>query len=771
MTKPVYLQGWGAGSTQINVLQSQTTALQTWREKVNTLVNCAPAQIALLPGQTNSLPSAAGPCGREVGTGLFGTEEGPGVLVATRPGLFSNTQPGRIDGFSMTGSSMSAGIVVNGYARFLQISNNQVQNNQGPFGGGIRLGHPNISVANVYVGAQNDHVNIHHNHIIQNGSIFGQLAPGAGMALYTGSDDYRIAENYVCGNFSQGDGAGIAHYGLSPNGQISNNQILFNQGFDQTPGGGGSGGGILISGVPQPVGNAIVQTQGSGSVTITANVIQGNHAGSGDGGGVMLRNVNGQDVLASPTNNSTWYEIRLFNNSIVNNVAGLAGGGIALQDAAKVAIINNTIAHNDSTATAGAAFTPGNPNQSNPQPAGIVSSRYTSALCQALGLGTSCTLFSNPVLDNNIVLNNRSLFWQVNTTTGIGQLVFSATDDLAVLPRPTTDRLNPLFSLLTTGNTGYAASNFLVADSTTVFANAYFNAPPAFGAIQPNGTFLQPEITTGLQAAPALDEGGNYIDVHYGPLSPVGDYHLSGTSPAIDRGSNAYLTTYPLLAADIDNQLRPTDGDGNGSAISDTGADEKIGTTAPPPTTGPVAAYALNEGVGVTTADASGNGHTGTLLNGPTWTAGQYGQAVTFDGVNDAIETGYAANLPAWTVEAWVRSPAAPSGAVPSGPVHREKNYQFNWNHPNPTFRGAAALEVGGVWYAASFGALQANTWYHLAATYDGENLRAYRNGVLITDNAAPAGPPTGEAAALTPRSPCRGGAVFRGHSGRGAHL
>jgi hypothetical protein len=742
MTKPVYLQGWGAGSTQINVLQSLTNALQTWREKVNTLVNCAPVQITLLPGQTNNLPSASGPCGREVGTGLFGTEEGAGVLVATRPGVFSNVLPGRIDGFSMIGTSMSAGIMVNGYARFLQISNNQVQNNQGPFGGGIRLGHPNITVANVYVSAQNDHVNIHHNHIIQNGSMFGQLGPGAGVSLYTGSDDYRIAENYVCGNFSQGDGAGIAHYGLSPNGLITNNQILFNQGFDQTPGGGGSGGGILISGAPQPVGNAIVQTPGSGSVTIVSNLIQGNNAGSGDGGGVMLRNVNGQDVLVSPTNNSTWYEIQMFNNSIVNNVAGLAGGGIALQDAAKVVIINNTIAHNDSTATAGAAFTPGNPNQSNPQPAGVVSNRHTGALCQAFGLGTSCTQFSNPVLANNIVLNNRSLFWQVNTTTGIGQLVFSAVDDLAVLPRPTTNRLDPRSSILTAGNTGYHSSNLLVADSTTVFANAYFNAPPAFGTIQPNGTFLQPEITTGLQAAPALDEGGNYIDVHYGPLSPVGNYHLVGTSPAIDQGSNAYLASYPLLAADIDGNVRPSDGDGNGTLITDSGADERTATgpVVPPLPAGLVAAYAFNEGAGTTVADATGLGHTGTVV-GATWTpSGRYGAGLVFNGTNARVTVPDAADLDLTTgvtLEAWVYPTTAGGGAwrtVITKDTAASGTYLLYAN----TDTNNAGMFVGSTFQQQTTGGptLAANSWTHLTGTYDGSTIRLYVNGVQVASRA-----------------------------------
>lgn len=54
-------------------------------------------------------------------------------------------------------------------------------------------------------------------------------------------------------------------------------------------------------------------------------------------------------------------------------------------------------------------------------------------------------------------------------------------------------------------------------------------------------------------------------------------------------------------------------------------------------------------------------------------------------------------------------------------------------------------MNVGGTWHAASYMPLSANTWYHLAATYDGSVFNAYRNGVLITSNPAPSGAPNAE--------------------------
>jgi hypothetical protein len=184
--------------------------------------------------------------------------------------------------------------------------------------------------------------------------------------------------------------------------------------------------------------------------------------------------------------------------------------------------------------------------------------------------------------------------------------------------------------------------------------------------------------------------------------------------------------------------------------------------TAAAPTNGLVVAYGFNATSGSTVADMSGNGRTGTI-SGASWTTGRYGNGLSFDGSNDSVGTTYATNLTRWTVSVWVRSAAAPSSAAASGPVHREKNFQINWNHPNAAFRGAAGVQVNGTWYAASFGTLAANTWYHLAATYDGETLRTYRNGSLVTSNTAPSGAAAAESATLKLGRHAAAAQYFRG--------
>ncbi len=161
--------------------------------------------------------------------------------------------------------------------------------------------------------------------------------------------------------------------------------------------------------------------------------------------------------------------------------------------------------------------------------------------------------------------------------------------------------------------------------------------------------------------------------------------------------------------------------------------------------------------------DSSGGGHDGILLGNPRRVEGTSGRGVQFDGVDDYIETGYAENLPEWTVCVWVHSPAAPAGGFGSGPVHREANYQLNWNHGNSRFRGAAGVRIGDTWHAASFGELFADTWYHLAATFDGTVLNAYVDGVLTTSNPEAQGVPFFEPGTLTFGKHARGEYFFAG--------
>ncbi len=565
MYKPVRLQGWGPYATVLNARKAPAEKLQQWRNKVASLLTAGAFE--LLPGQgAGFVPTDNEPV-------LLFDGEGAGITVLGSTTVRKRLQfrggehHARIDGVTITGGDHGGAIFVNGYASYLEISNNRLVANQGLFGGGIRIGHADLvsqdpTLGEIYTDAGNKRINIHNNQVVQNGSLAGA---GGGIALYTGASGYSVTSNFICGNFSQGHGGGIGHLGLSWLGRIADNKILFNQSFNQ--GVSVSGGGIYIGG---QVGLAGAVSPGSGHVTIDGNLIQGNQAGAGDGGGIRTERVNGEDIARHPAGINRWYRVNVMNNIMTNNVAGLAGGGISLQDSLMVKIINNTIAHNDSTATAGEAFLPGSPNQSTAQPAGIVSRANSLALSSLIYPSTALDqyrAFSNPTLVNNIIWQNRSFYWAIQPDqANPAQSIFgfvpnvgagdpAVYDDLAVLG--VTGSLNPLNSILT-DVTGYDPSNIPVDPA---FVASYFNGDRG-------QTILIPELTTSLAAAPAFDEGGNFIDVSFGPLSLTGDYHLSAGSPAIDAGDGAVPADFTDLAVDYDAQTRPA------GAGTDIGADE-----------------------------------------------------------------------------------------------------------------------------------------------------------------------------------------------------
>src|SRR2546427_440736 len=67
-----------------------------------------------------------------------------------------------------------------------------------------------------------------------------------------------------------------------------------------------------------------------------------------------------------------------------------------------------------------------------------------------------------------------------------------------------------------------------------------------------------------------------------------------------------------------------------------------------------IAYLKLDEGTGITAADASGNGNTGTLMNGAAWTAGTSLGAVALDGIDDYVRIPHAAALDAFPLTAAV---------------------------------------------------------------------------------------------------------------------
>ena len=476
--KRVRIQGSGAWSTIINAIHYPGDALQAWREKLAQLADPAcvlPADglpcIGLLPGQQDIDP-------------LFRAQEGPGFLVIPAMGRFAAgtaATRARIDGFTVRGADLGGGIFVNAWADNLRILNNRLINNLGTYGGGIRIGNPKLALvagAQQVVGpSPNPGLMVSYNHILQNGS----LNTGGGIALFAGASAYNVSFNNLCGNFSRFGGGGISHLGLSDGGVIERNDILFNEVFQGNEIGGG-GGGIEVAGEPDLAGGL---TEGAGDVTIRRTLVQGNLGGAADGGGIALRFVNGQDVAANPTQSNMWHLVNINNNIIVNNVTGLGGGAVSLQDAARSSISQNTMANNDSAAVAIDAFQAGPTNPTTAQVAGIVSRPHSALLAAVSGQAASVPA----PLSRNIIWHSRSYYWDA-----------AATPNLQPTPSPPAT-LGQYWDL----------SPGLVCTPNCVLSGG---TPP---------TFVSPYLNN-LFTAAAADEGGNFVQILFTPLGRTGNY-------------------------------------------------------------------------------------------------------------------------------------------------------------------------------------------------------------------------------------------------------
>ncbi len=429
------------------------------------------------------------------------------------PGIFGSSYKAKIDGFLITGgdqkgqntkansvpggivTTQGGGIFANAYASSLQITNNLIRSNGGAYGGGIRLGTP------FETGNKNNDIRIAYNRIIANGGT--NLAGGVG--IFNDADNYEIDHNDVCGNYSGEYGGGISQYGkVGGLGKIHNNRIYFNASFDE-------GGGIKIGGeVPA---NPLNLSPGTGTVDIYNNLIQDNLAND-DGGGIRLLMVEN-------------FQIKIYNNQIVNNISTHEGGGISLDDAPLTAIYNNTIMKNLTTATAAT---------SNGQraPAGI----STAANSVALGGG-----FSNPVLFNNILWDNRAGQWDfVNLTLkGIG---LQGASDIYNWDMGTADNsgtLSPVYSLY------QSTEGVSPASVTGNIVN------PASGPQVVNDTYNVSVSVFPWRTSPTFI--GTAIVATELPPNLMGDFGLKSGSPALNAGTsgvtvNGQTFTAPPTAVD-----------------------------------------------------------------------------------------------------------------------------------------------------------------------------------------------------------------------------
>ena len=155
---------------------------------------------------------------------------------------------------------------------------------------------------------------------------------------------------------------------------------------------------------------------------------------------------------------------------------------------------------------------------------------------------------------------------------------------------------------------------------------------------------------------------------------------------------------------------------------------------------GEIAAYwKLDEVFGTTAADASGNGHTGVLQGGPTWTTGMRGGALTLDGKDDYVDFGDPQDLPsgraARSLCAWAKTDTGRRRlAVDRRLRNRAARARPCSSAPTAVPCSAAATPTisncSGFW--------SPGVWHHICLTYDGATARLYANGQQVASAPRP---------------------------------
>jgi len=141
-------------------------------------------------------------------------------------------------------------------------------------------------------------------------------------------------------------------------------------------------------------------------------------------------------------------------------------------------------------------------------------------------------------------------------------------------------------------------------------------------------------------------------------------------------------------------------------------------------------------GSGTTWTDLSGNGNTGTLTNGPTYSSAN-GGSIAFDGSNDYVNLGNPSSLSfasALTISIWFYS-----GTIVAGAILYLKGRTDNDNY-NPLIN----ITGGYAWTGANGRAtytnpsnyILENTWYNLTVSHtSGSTPNIYKNAILSTSH------------------------------------
>jgi predicted outer membrane repeat protein len=350
---------------------------------------------------------------------------------------------------------------------------------------------------------------------------------GSGGGLYAETDtgSISVTDSTFSDNTGDGDGAGAYFYSSSGLVSISGSTFTGNEAPDNGNGGGlyadTDSGAIMITGntftdnIIYEDGGGAYCTSGTGSITLSNNLFTGNIADSW-GGGAAVRNGDSLPTITTMTN-----------NTFLRNTSNGYGGGAAVNAYAPVLTNNVFIGNTNISNNGGGAWV-----QSKKSTATITNNSFTANTAMGYGGGLSVNPYGEGAAAD--IYNN--LIW---------------------------------------GNTANHGGN----DGNDLHARTYVNGLYQALALFNNDLGENSNFATGQSEDLYITDTTNYTHGNNITADPLfkdaanDDLHLTEGSPAIDKGDNAAPS---IPATDFEGDDRVIDGDGNGSAIADMGADEFI---------------------------------------------------------------------------------------------------------------------------------------------------------------------------------------------------
>lgn len=151
---------------------------------------------------------------------------------------------------------------------------------------------------------------------------------------------------------------------------------------------------------------------------------------------------------------------------------------------------------------------------------------------------------------------------------------------------------------------------------------------------------------------------------------------------------------------------------------------------------GLVGYWSMNDGSGIVAKDSVGN-NDGILQNGPTWIAGNYGNALQFDGINDYVDIPdsnlWAFGTNDFSISMWVFFNAF---TITNSLISQHLNDLSNWKIYSTSSGSTLTFYINSIPQVSATANLATGKWYHIAFVKSGGVGRFYINGVSIGSGA-----------------------------------